>query len=84
MSRFNPFEGSVGSDAVGADIFISGRTDMNRAMEGDTVVVELLPEAQWRRPSARLPGGRAKTAKPDAEAAAEEGVDEGAPHFLLR
>lgn len=81
VSRFNPFEGSVGSDAVGADIFISGRADMNRAMEGDTVVVELLPEAQWRRPSARLPGGRARAPRAEGAAAAEgaEGARRGAP-----
>ena len=34
MSRFNPFEGYVGSDSVGQDILISGRVDMNRAMDG--------------------------------------------------
>lgn len=74
VSRFNPFEGSVGSDAVGADIFISGRTDMNRAMEGDTVVVELLPEAQWRKPSSRLPGGKAAPAVEAAAAAVDDGT----------
>jgi hypothetical protein len=34
-SRFNPYEGRIASDAVGQDILISGRIDMNRAMEGD-------------------------------------------------
>jgi hypothetical protein len=34
VSRFNPFEGWVGSEAVGADILITGRLDMNRAMDG--------------------------------------------------
>jgi exosome complex exonuclease DIS3/RRP44 len=29
------------------DIVISGRMDMNRAMDGDVVVVELLPRAKW-------------------------------------
>jgi hypothetical protein len=35
VSRFNPFEGWVGSEAVGADILITGRLDMNRAMDGE-------------------------------------------------
>jgi hypothetical protein len=30
VSRYNPFEGCVGSDSVGSDILISGRIDMNR------------------------------------------------------
>lgn len=30
VSRFNPFEGWVGSESVGQDILISGRVDMNR------------------------------------------------------
>jgi hypothetical protein len=35
VSRFSPFEGWVSSEAVGADILISGRIDMNRAMDGE-------------------------------------------------
>jgi exosome complex exonuclease DIS3/RRP44 len=57
VSRFNAFEAWVGSDAVGCDILISGRTDTNRALDGDIVAVELLPEAQWKRVSSHLPGG---------------------------
>ena len=34
VSRFNPFEGCVGSDSVGQDILVSGRIDMNRALDG--------------------------------------------------
>ena len=34
VSRYNPFEGHVGSDAVGADIVVSGREAMNRAFDG--------------------------------------------------
>jgi hypothetical protein len=35
VSRFSPFEGWVSSEAVGADILISGRIDMNRAVDGE-------------------------------------------------
>lgn len=36
-SRFNPFDGWVSSEAVGQDILISGRIDMNRAIDGKGV-----------------------------------------------
>jgi hypothetical protein len=36
-SRFNPFDGWVSSEAVGQDILISGRIDMNRAIDGECV-----------------------------------------------
>lgn len=42
-SRYDPYEGLVGSDAVGRDIVISGKVAMNRAFDGDVVAVELLP-----------------------------------------
>ncbi|KAL6756016.1 hypothetical protein V8C86DRAFT_129914 [Haematococcus lacustris] len=57
VGRFNPFEGSVSSSSAGLDILVSGRLDMNRAMDGDVVAVELLPEAEWRGASTRLPTG---------------------------
>lgn len=34
VNRFNCWEAWVGSDAVGQDILVSGRIDMNRAMDG--------------------------------------------------
>lgn len=39
VSRFNPFEGWVGSESVGEDILISGRLDMNRAIDGACISV---------------------------------------------
>ncbi|KAG1657968.1 hypothetical protein FOA52_004739, partial [Chlamydomonas sp. UWO 241] len=57
VSRYNPFEGCVGSDSVGSDILVSGRIDMNRALDGDVVAVELLPQDQWRAEAKTLPGG---------------------------
>lgn len=58
VNRYNPYEGYVGSDSVGQDILLAGRTHMNRAMDGESnhplsfacetwgvpVAVELLPE----------------------------------------
>lgn len=44
----------MGSESVGQDILLAGRTAMNRALEGDIVAVELLPEEQWVSASAQL------------------------------
>ena len=44
----------MGSESVGQDILLAGRTAMNRALDGDIVAVELLPEEQWVSASAQL------------------------------
>jgi len=54
IGRFNPFEGWVGSQSIGKDIYIGSKVDMNRAMDGDIVAVKLLPESQWKQPSTRV------------------------------
>ena len=70
--RFSPWEGYVGSDAVGGDIMIVGRTDMNRAMDGDVVAVELLPESEWRAPGTKL----AKPGEEHKDSEKEKGENE--------
>ncbi|KAF3440890.1 hypothetical protein FNV43_RR19176 [Rhamnella rubrinervis] len=47
VNRYNPFEAYVGSESIGDEIVIYGRTNMNRAFDGDIVAVELLPQDQW-------------------------------------
>jgi exosome complex exonuclease DIS3/RRP44 len=37
VNRFNAFQGWLSSESVGQDILVSGRVDMNRAMDGDVV-----------------------------------------------
>ncbi|KAJ8513325.1 hypothetical protein OPV22_003759 [Ensete ventricosum] len=48
VNRYNPFEAYVGSESIGDEIVIYGRSNMNRAFDGDIVAVELLPQDQWR------------------------------------
>ncbi|KAK4798304.1 hypothetical protein SAY86_030630, partial [Trapa natans] len=48
VNRYNPFEAYVGSESIGDEIIIYGRTNMNRAFDGDIVAVELLPQDQWQ------------------------------------
>eukprot|EP00873_Tetraselmis_striata_P021480 jgi/Tetstr1/441744/TSEL_029965.t1 len=76
-SRYNPYEARIASEAVGQDIIISGRVDMNRAMEGDIVAVELLPEAQWKTGASKLPSNE-DTAEEEGNAGAEV-VTQAAP-----
>ena len=57
VGRFHPFEGWVGSQSIGQDIFIRNKIDMNRAMDGDIVAVELLPESQWKAPKSSIGTG---------------------------
>ncbi|KAJ7944036.1 Exosome complex exonuclease [Quillaja saponaria] len=47
VNRYNPFEAYVGSESIGDEIVIYGRTNMNRAFDSDIVAVELLPQDQW-------------------------------------
>ncbi|KAK9823835.1 hypothetical protein WJX72_005833 [[Myrmecia] bisecta] len=81
VSRYNPFEGWVGSESVGEDILISGRVAMNRAIEGDAVAIELLPEAEWRAASATLPKAGADGA-PAEDAEGAEDMQEDGGHIM--
>lgn len=53
VNAYNCFEGSVATDLAGemASILIKGRVSMNRAVNGDIVVVGLLPREQWSSPA---------------------------------
>jgi exosome complex exonuclease DIS3/RRP44 len=65
-----------GDDMV--SVLVSGRDAINRAMEGDTVVIELLPLDQWRRPSSSLIVQADTAAAEEVEvSAAEASVREG-------
>ncbi|XP_010548201.1 PREDICTED: exosome complex exonuclease RRP44 homolog A [Tarenaya hassleriana] len=52
VNRFNPFEAYVGSESIGEEIIIYGRSNMNRAFDSDIVAVELLPRDQWQEEKA--------------------------------
>ena len=51
-------------DAV--SVLLQGRASLNRATDGDSVVIELLPVAQWRAPATRLAGQSAVAEEDDA------------------
>jgi len=53
-SRYNPFEAHVLNEATGDSVLLSGRAAMNRAIDGDLVAVEILPESEWLRPGSKI------------------------------
>ncbi|KAI8321346.1 RNB-domain-containing protein [Martensiomyces pterosporus] len=58
IAPYNYLEGSIYTsfpDGKERRVMILGRTDMNRAIQGDRVAVQILPKSQWRKaPSAAL------------------------------
>ncbi|XP_033334555.2 exosome complex exonuclease RRP44-like protein Dis3 [Megalopta genalis] len=51
VSRENFLEGYVNTEGREKSILIQGRSNLNRAVDGDTVAIELLVEEQWSSPS---------------------------------
>lgn len=49
-SRENFLEGQVNCEGYEKPILVQGREGLNRAIDGDTVAVKLLPEDQWSAP----------------------------------
>ncbi|KIO27825.1 hypothetical protein M407DRAFT_7135 [Tulasnella calospora MUT 4182] len=47
-SKYNYLEGSVSVPAFSKPVLLIGRQNMNRAVDGDVVAVELLPQSEWR------------------------------------
>ena len=54
VSSFNYLESSVRVPTFERPLLVLGRENANRAMQGDRVVVELLPQAQWKPPPTTL------------------------------
>ncbi|KAL9116336.1 MAG: hypothetical protein Q9187_007142 [Circinaria calcarea] len=54
VSPYNYLEGSVHVPAFDKSLLILGRENSNRAVQGDIVVVEVLPKPQWKAPSTKI------------------------------
>jgi len=78
VSRYNPSRGSVGVRTLEghSEVLVRGRLPMNRAIEGDTVVVKLLPREQWGSAEGKLAGRNAsRAAKSGAQGGQGGGAD---------
>ncbi|AEO54131.1 hypothetical protein MYCTH_2296319 [Thermothelomyces thermophilus ATCC 42464] len=73
VSPYNYLEGSIRVPAFPKPLLILGRENINRAIDGDLVVVEVLPKDQWKEPSTRVIEEDAitKNENPDAEETAD-------------
>lgn len=54
VSPYNYLEGSIRVPAFPKALLVLGRENINRAVDGDVVVVEVLPKDQWREPSTQI------------------------------
>ena len=54
VSPYNYLEGSVHVPAFDKSLLVLGRENINRAVQGDVVVVEVLPKDQWKEPSTKI------------------------------
>lgn len=54
VSPYNYLEGSIKVPAFQKALVILGRDNINRAVDGDVVVVEVLPQDQWKAPSSKI------------------------------
>ena len=73
VSPYNYLEGSVHVPAFEKSLIILGRDNSNRAIHGDVVVVEALPQSQWKAPSMKILDEETLNQNENAEA--EEGED---------
>ena len=67
MSPYNYLEGSVRVPAFPKALIIMGRESINRAVDGDVVVVEVLPQDQWKEPSTQIIEEEALTKNENAD-----------------
>ena len=54
VSPYNYLEGQIKVPAFPKPLLILGRENINRAVDGDIVVVEVLPQDQWKEPSTKI------------------------------
>ncbi|KAI0287919.1 RNB-domain-containing protein [Russula brevipes] len=82
-NQFNFLEGSVNAEAYSKPVLLIGRENMNRAVHGDVVVVEVFSEQEWKAPTDEVVDQDSTLKNDDAEESDEEGerliVDEKAP-----
>ena len=73
VSPYNYLEGSIKVPAFTKPLLILGRENINRSIDGDVVVVEVLPQDQWKEPSTKIIEEEAITKNENADA--EESQD---------
>ncbi|KAK7061084.1 exosome catalytic subunit dis3 [Paramarasmius palmivorus] len=70
-------KGTVPVPAFDKPILLRGRENMNRAVQGDIVVVEVFDEKEWKAPGDEVVDQEATLKNDDAEDSGEEGDENG-------
>ncbi|KAK3330190.1 hypothetical protein B0H66DRAFT_542989 [Apodospora peruviana] len=76
VSPYNYLEGSIRVPAFPKALLILGRENINRAVDGDLVVVQVLPKDQWKEPSTQVIEEEAITKNENPDAEGEDFVSE--------
>jgi exosome complex exonuclease DIS3/RRP44 len=71
-NQYNYLEGSVPVPAFSKPILLVGRENMNRAVHGDVVVIEVLDKKEWKAPADEVIDQEATLKDDDAEGSDEE------------
>ncbi|CAO1624165.1 unnamed protein product [Sympodiomycopsis kandeliae] len=75
-NAYNFLEASVKVPGYEKPILLIGRDAMNRAVDGDIVAVEILPESQWKAPGQGVLEADSALKNDDAEASGDEEADD--------
>ncbi|KIK69027.1 hypothetical protein GYMLUDRAFT_35068 [Collybiopsis luxurians FD-317 M1] len=76
-NQYNYLEGSVPVPAFDKPILLVGRENMNRAVQGDIVVVQVFSEKDWKAPADEVVDQEATLKNDDAEDSDEENDENG-------
>ncbi|KAF8075975.1 hypothetical protein FPV67DRAFT_1469928 [Lyophyllum atratum] len=73
---YNYLEGSVSIPAFTKPVLLVGRENMNRAVNGDVVVVEVFDEKEWKAPADEVVDADSTLKNDDVEFSGDEGDEE--------
>ncbi|OLL25563.1 Exosome complex exonuclease dis3 [Neolecta irregularis DAH-3] len=77
VSAYNFLEASVSTSAFDKSLLVLGRENINRAVQGDIVVAQLLPQSEWKKPTEKIVDQEVVTRNEDAEVDETEEIDTG-------
>ncbi|PSS31962.1 hypothetical protein PHLCEN_2v2289 [Hermanssonia centrifuga] len=75
-NQYNYLEGSVPVAGLDKPVLLIGRENMNRAVQGDVVAVEIFPESEWKAPTDEVIDQEATLKNDDADDTDEEVDDQ--------
>ncbi|CAI4216258.1 unnamed protein product [Parascedosporium putredinis] len=84
VSPYNYLEGSIKVPAFTKPLIILGRENISRSVDGDVVVVEVLPKELWKEPSTVIIEEEAVTKNENADGEADEDLVSDKERKLLQ